>query len=67
MTMDKVLTTKEASEVLRVHLNTLHRLLISGKLRGFKVGGTRRSRWRITEANLRKFLSQENKDITRMG
>jgi excisionase family DNA binding protein len=54
--MDKLLTAKEASQALRIHVNTLHKYLGNGQLKGFKVGGTRYSRWRITAADLRNFL-----------
>jgi excisionase family DNA binding protein len=54
--MDKLLTAKEASQALRIHVNTLHKYLGSGQLKGFKVGGARYSRWRITAADLRNFL-----------
>jgi excisionase family DNA binding protein len=45
MTEDKILTVAEAAEILQVSAATVRRLLIDGKIPGFRAG----SRWRISK------------------
>jgi len=51
--MSEVLTIKEAGKRLKLHANTVYRLMNEKRLPGIKVGGS----WRVTEAALEKFLS----------
>lgn len=53
----KVLTLDEAADRLRLHRTTVRGLIDSGRLRAKKVGRT----WRLTEAAVEKFLTDEDK------
>lgn len=59
--MEKVYKVKEAAERLKVSPKTIKRLLISGRLSGFRVGGTPRSHWRINEKEIERFIEEKNK------
>lgn len=50
--MERVYTTEEVADALRVSVFTVRRLLNSGRLHGFKVGKD----WRITESDLQAFI-----------
>jgi excisionase family DNA binding protein len=52
--MPNVLTTREVALTLRVHVNTVMKLLQSGELEGFKV----RHRWRVKRETLETFMSE---------
>jgi excisionase family DNA binding protein len=47
-----LLTVAEASAALRVHRNTIDKLVASGQLRAAKVGG----QWRIRREAIREYL-----------
>lgn len=47
-----ILTAEECAEFLRVHLNTVKRLLYDGELPGAKVG----RQWRIDKRELRTYI-----------
>lgn len=49
-----MLTADECSEFLRVHLNTVKKLLSEGKLPGKKIG----RQWRIDKADLKRFMGE---------
>ena len=51
--MEKLLTLKETSKILRVSERTVMRYLKSGKLKASKLG-----QWRIKESDLEKFLKE---------
>lgn len=51
-TEHEVLTTREVATMLRVHIYTVHNLLKTGRLQGFKVN----SRWRILRTSVDKFM-----------
>lgn len=49
------LTVTQAAQVLGVHRNTIANALRSGRLRGYKLNGTR---WRIKRTDLDTFLTE---------
>jgi excisionase family DNA binding protein len=49
--MDKLYTTKEVAEILKVTVNTIKLWLREGRLKGTKIGKS----WRINEDDLRMF------------
>ena len=53
---EQMLTTKEVAARLRVTQWTVLQWLRTGKLQGYRLGGTRAG-WRIPEAELQRFLS----------
>ena len=59
--MENVLTPKEVAKILGVHPYTIHNLLKSGRLKGFRVN----SHWRITVEALNEFMThREQRDAT---
>jgi excisionase family DNA binding protein len=56
-----ILTTEEVAAWLKVKPVTVRRLLVSGKLTGFKVG----NEWRITEDDLQRFIEQQREKSKR--
>ena len=56
--MTKYLSTKQVAERLGVHLNTVWRYILSGKLKAHKMGGDESGRhWRIKEGDLETFIN----------
>jgi excisionase family DNA binding protein len=45
---DKLLTTQEVAEILRVHISSVYAMLGTSSLRGVKI----RNRWRIPESEV---------------
>ena len=56
--MDKMLTTKEVMDILKVSRTTLYRLVTSGQIRAVKVGGS----VRFKESELSRFIDALGKD-----
>ncbi len=52
----KYLTAGEAAQRLRLHVDSLYRLLSDGRLAGARRG--ERGRWLITEADVQAYLSR---------
>lgn len=52
------LTRKETAKYFRVSEKTIDRWLHSGKLKGYKLGIGKTSRWRITKLEIKKFLAR---------
>jgi excisionase family DNA binding protein len=52
-----VLTAKEVSEILRIHLGTFYRLVREGKFQGFRVG----SEWRFRKDELERWMAEQTK------
>jgi len=50
-----VLTIAEVSKILRIHRNTVYRLVKSGDLPGFKIGDN----WRVYEEDLRTVIASK--------
>lgn len=56
----RLITLSEAAELLQVSTRTLQRMIRSGKLPAFKVGG----QWRVRGAQLRQWVErQESPDF----
>lgn len=53
---DKLLTSKQVSEILQVHPFTVLKYLKTGKLRGLKLGRV----WRIRESDVERFLEERS-------
>jgi excisionase family DNA binding protein len=60
---EQLLTAREVAEALRVHLNTVHRLIHAGDLRAYKVARD----WRIKRSDLDAYLeaTQSRYEATR--
>jgi len=56
--MEKVYKVKEASEILKISPKYLKGMLKKGEIKGFRVGNTARSHWRITESEINKFIKK---------
>ena len=56
--MEKLLTPKDAAEILSLSPVTIKKWLWQGKLKGIKVGSV----WRIRESDLKAFLKTSNDD-----
>jgi excisionase family DNA binding protein len=54
--MEELLTIEQVAERLQVNTETVRRWLLSGKLKGTKIGG---SLWRIQEVDLREFVGNK--------
>lgn len=52
----KILTISEVAQILRMHRNTVYRLVKRGDLPGFKIGDN----WRVNEKALRTLLARES-------
>jgi len=50
--MSKLLTTKQAAELLNIHPTTIHRMIQRGELEAYRVGGS----VRIDETHLHAYL-----------
>ncbi len=54
----KFLTREEVATYLRVHPRTIERWLRNGDLKGYKLGKSKTSLWRIPENEVSKFLEK---------
>jgi excisionase family DNA binding protein len=57
MSEQRLLTVREVAERLRSSPETVRRWLRQGKLRGFRLGGTKLG-YRVTESELERFLAE---------
>ncbi len=55
MTDERLLTVPEVADRLRLSIFTVRELLKDGRLKGFRLGGTK-SGWRVSEADLQRFI-----------
>ncbi|HLF76359.1 MAG TPA: helix-turn-helix domain-containing protein [Dehalococcoidia bacterium] len=60
MNANELLTVEEVAHRLRLHAESVRRLLREGDLRGFRLAG----RWRISEKDLDDFLERRRQDMT---
>ena len=51
---EQLFTVEEVAERLKVHPESVRRWLRDGRMRGFRMA--RRAGWRVTEAEVRRFL-----------
>jgi len=61
--MEKLLTPKDAAEILSLSPVTIKKWLWQGKLKGIKVGSV----WRIRESDLKAFLRTSNDDEEKLS
>lgn len=61
--MEKLLTPKDAAEILSLSPVTIKKWLWQGKLKGIKVGSV----WRIRESDLKAFLRTGNDDEEKLS
>ena len=57
---NELLTVEEVASFLKVDAETVRRWLLSGELKGTKIG---KKLWRITVDEFEKFLKKESKDV----
>lgn len=57
MTEDKIMTVEEVAKYLRVHFQTVLKLLRDGSIRAQKVGRS----WRILKSEVDKYLRGEDR------
>lgn len=48
------LTSKEVSEITRMHINSIRRLIRQGKIKAVKKG----NKWLIKESDLKKYIEE---------
>jgi len=60
--MEKIYNVNEVCQILRLHRNTVLKLLQDGRLKGYKVSPGKNSRWNITETELNHFIGFMRKD-----
>lgn len=60
MADERLLTVAEVAERLRLNPETVRRWLQTGKLHGFRAGGTKAG-WRIPEGEMDRIMSQGNR------
>ncbi len=56
---EKIYTVEEVAEMLHFQPNTVRNWLVSGKLRGIKVGW----QWRIRESDLQEFVKENKRGV----
>ena len=54
--MEKLLTLKEVTEILRVSKRTVYRYIDSGELKAIKIG-----QWRFSQEDLSRFIFSKKK------
>ncbi|HXG53344.1 MAG TPA: helix-turn-helix domain-containing protein [candidate division Zixibacteria bacterium] len=59
----QLLTLSEAAKLLQVSTRTLQRMIHSGQLPAFKVGG----QWRLREAQLKQWVERRERDAAGNG
>ena len=57
----KYITVKDAAEILNIHPRTVTRFLITGKLKGAKVGRS----WRLDEQDVKEFFEELKAETAR--
>lgn len=60
MTNNDILTIKEVAAYLKLNEKTAYRLVLDGKIPGFKVGGS----WRFREQDIRNWVDEQT-DVKR--
>jgi excisionase family DNA binding protein len=56
--MEEIFTVEEVAERLKVKAKTVRGWLGSGKLRGTKLGTSRKTGWRIRESEVERFVDE---------
>lgn len=55
------MTKEEVAKYFRVHPRTVERWLKDGSLKGYKLGESKTSLWRIPKLEVKKFLDKSKK------
>ena len=55
------MTKEEVAKYFRVHPRTVERWLKDGGLKGYKLGESKTSLWRIPKSEVKKFLDKSKK------
>lgn len=58
--MDELLTIKEVAQKLKMHPDTIKRMLIAGKMPGYKIEGS----WRVKQDELERWI-EDRKNIAK--
>jgi len=66
MTSEKLWTVSQITEYLDVSERTLLTWLREGKLRGFRLGGTKAG-WRVEDSELRRFIEEMKRQTAASG
>jgi excisionase family DNA binding protein len=57
MLIQEMMTVKEVAEYLKIAEKTAYRLVLEGKIPGFKVGGS----WRFKKSQIDEWITEQNK------
>jgi excisionase family DNA binding protein len=66
MADEPTLTLKEVAERLRLNIETARRLVASGRIRGYKPGGSK-SGWRVRKSELDRFVADREASAVPAG
>ncbi len=58
---DDILTVKELAAWLKLNEKTAYKLVLQGKIPGFKVGGS----WRITRGEIKKWIEKQQEKASK--
>lgn len=58
--MDKLLTTKDVQEMLNISTASVNRLIFSGRLPSYKIGGCRRFKQKEVESYINSCFDEQN-------
>jgi len=61
------LTRDEVAKYFGVHNRTVERWLVSGSLKGYKLGDGKTSLWRIPKTEITKFLERNSNKVKKDG
>ena len=61
--MDNILTLREVADTLKLSVRTIKRLVSTGQLKGFKVGGV----WRFQQSDVEALFVDGSRARTRRG
>lgn len=64
MELERVYRVKEVGIALSLTDRSVYKLLLSGRLKGVKVGDTSNARWRIRASDLNDFLTASTKVVS---
>jgi excisionase family DNA binding protein len=59
MSADEIMTAKEVAEYLKIAEKTAYRLVLEGKIPGFKVGGS----WRFRKKEIDDWITEQNNKV----
>lgn len=59
MNDDDILTVKQVADYLKLKEKTAYKLILEGKIPGFKVGGS----WRFDKADIEEWIAKQKKKV----